>query len=461
MLNLHGITHVINCAGLVCGNYHPNRVDYTTFFLLDSAHQDIIPLFYETRLLIDDVRASGGRTFIHCHQGVSRSATVVIAYIMACGGLSYDEAFRFVRSIRGVTSPNTGFICQLMEFQKQLQRAGDLYRRAGVDQPRPIPMGTFLSSNEPKLFRISPLTRVDSKRLVARAVECSAESLDPRAVFVLQDTRNPPYQVFVFAGPKTPAALQRPAIAAALRFCTYLTKYECMPAPWSVSDYGDADGTASWLSFCAALQGIVIPSNPSEFELEDIKSTVFVDVPQSPMELPQTHVVTSDIAIALDAPESVAGQMRAEVGLDRTPQTEIRAAAGVLTPRGDASDIEESDVFSECGAGVLYVYDADEWDTVLLFDSDDLVPDTAVALVHYESCRVVVWVGEDWDPAGGLPSELAESFRETFGRKLSESMITITDEDDDEPPEGTEDEFVFVLVEEVEPDWLLDLLDDE
>jgi hypothetical protein len=70
--------------------------------------------------LPDGVKASGGRVLVHCHAGVSRSATVCMAYVMKT--LNYDlrSAYDFVKSKRSCVSPNLHFMGQLLEFEKRL-----------------------------------------------------------------------------------------------------------------------------------------------------------------------------------------------------------------------------------------------------------------------------------------------------------------------------------------------------
>ncbi|KAJ3211871.1 dual specificity phosphatase 12, partial [Clydaea vesicula] len=50
---------------------------------------------------------------VHCNAGVSRSAAVIIAYIMKINNLNYVEAFDFVKSKYSKASPNLGFLAQL------------------------------------------------------------------------------------------------------------------------------------------------------------------------------------------------------------------------------------------------------------------------------------------------------------------------------------------------------------
>ena len=54
--------------------------------------------------------------YTHCQLGKSRSASIVIAYIMYKNKLHFSDAFDFVRSKRGYAFPNEGFQWQLEDF---------------------------------------------------------------------------------------------------------------------------------------------------------------------------------------------------------------------------------------------------------------------------------------------------------------------------------------------------------
>ena len=73
-------------------------------------------------LCVDDARSRGGRVLVHCVAGISRSVTVTIAYIMQEFDLSLNDAFDFVKQRKSDVSPNFGFMGQLLEFQKKLDK---------------------------------------------------------------------------------------------------------------------------------------------------------------------------------------------------------------------------------------------------------------------------------------------------------------------------------------------------
>ena len=54
---------------------------------------------------------------VHCEAGVSRSAAVVVAFLMRDEGLPFDAAYARVRAARPCISPNLGFVAQLQEYR--------------------------------------------------------------------------------------------------------------------------------------------------------------------------------------------------------------------------------------------------------------------------------------------------------------------------------------------------------
>lgn len=57
---------------------------------------------------------------VHCYAGVSRSVTIVVAYIMKKYNWNVDEALNFVKEKRVVAKPNDGFMKQLKQFEETL-----------------------------------------------------------------------------------------------------------------------------------------------------------------------------------------------------------------------------------------------------------------------------------------------------------------------------------------------------
>ncbi len=55
---------------------------------------------------------------VHCEFGVSRSATVVAAYLMHARGCGVDAALQFLRTRRPKVKPNPGFLEELQRLEE-------------------------------------------------------------------------------------------------------------------------------------------------------------------------------------------------------------------------------------------------------------------------------------------------------------------------------------------------------
>lgn len=63
-----------------------------------------------------------GKILVHCKEGVSRSATLVLAYLVRDQEMTLKDAVSLVRSKREIL-PNRGFLQQLIDYSEKLGRA--------------------------------------------------------------------------------------------------------------------------------------------------------------------------------------------------------------------------------------------------------------------------------------------------------------------------------------------------
>ncbi|RXN34943.1 dual specificity phosphatase 10 [Labeo rohita] len=86
----------------------------------DSNKQNLRQYFEEAFEFIEEAHQAGQGLLIHCQAGVSRSATIVIAYLMKHTWMTMTDAYKFVKSRRPIISPNLNFMGQLLEFEEDL-----------------------------------------------------------------------------------------------------------------------------------------------------------------------------------------------------------------------------------------------------------------------------------------------------------------------------------------------------
>ncbi|KAK5904909.1 hypothetical protein CesoFtcFv8_006426 [Champsocephalus esox] len=69
---------------------------------------------------IHSVGRKRGAVLVHCAAGVSRSASLCLAYLMKYHRVSLAEAHAWVKARRPVIRPNGGFWRQLIEYERKL-----------------------------------------------------------------------------------------------------------------------------------------------------------------------------------------------------------------------------------------------------------------------------------------------------------------------------------------------------
>ncbi|KAJ8620744.1 hypothetical protein MRB53_029273 [Persea americana] len=116
------VTHILTVRNSDSTPY-PNDFKYKTIKVNDQPQENIRCHFYECFQFIDEARKGGGGILVHCRAGVSRSATIVIAYLMKTRKMNLVQALDYVQRRRPKIKPNEGFMVQLGEFENSLAGA--------------------------------------------------------------------------------------------------------------------------------------------------------------------------------------------------------------------------------------------------------------------------------------------------------------------------------------------------
>ena len=121
-LKRNNIKYILNCA-VECKNENlPSDIKELHLKLVDEPEFDITKHFKQTNDFINKVRTAGGNLLVHCKVGLSRSPTVIIAYLIKYYEFTADSAINFIKRKRPQIIPNQGFIKQLYEYEKQFEK---------------------------------------------------------------------------------------------------------------------------------------------------------------------------------------------------------------------------------------------------------------------------------------------------------------------------------------------------
>jgi protein-tyrosine phosphatase len=123
------ITHILNMT-TECDNMHEDKgIKYMKVSILDEDDKNIHDHFQAAYQFIHDALTEdvNNNVLVHCAMGKSRSATIIIMYLMKKFSWGFEKAFAFVKRKRDMICPNYGFVQRLQEFEKnQLAFVGSL-----------------------------------------------------------------------------------------------------------------------------------------------------------------------------------------------------------------------------------------------------------------------------------------------------------------------------------------------
>uniref|UniRef100_A0A2I3TH74 Dual specificity protein phosphatase 8 n=1 Tax=Pan troglodytes TaxID=9598 RepID=A0A2I3TH74_PANTR len=143
LMTQNGISYVLNASNS-CPK--PDFICESRFMRVpinDNYCEKLLPWLDKSIEFIDKAKLSSCQVIVHCLAGISRSATIAIAYIMKTMGMSSDDAYRFVKDRRPSISPNFNFLGQLLEYERSLKLLaalqGDPGTPSGTPEPPPSP----------------------------------------------------------------------------------------------------------------------------------------------------------------------------------------------------------------------------------------------------------------------------------------------------------------------------------
>jgi len=122
ILDSKNITHVINLTSNVKNKFEP-EIKYLKISIYDLPTVNIMEHFKSSYGFIENALNENEKNsvLVHCNAGISRSSTIVIAYLMQKKIFPfYHDAYDYVKSKRSKICPNHGFVKQLINLQIQI-----------------------------------------------------------------------------------------------------------------------------------------------------------------------------------------------------------------------------------------------------------------------------------------------------------------------------------------------------
>lgn len=117
-----GVKGIVNCTNRVPCHFSSDGIKYCVVSVNDEAGADILSFLEGATTFMHAILSDKQSVLVHCEMGVSRSASVVVAYLIRFQQLTRDEAYVHVKKRRPAINPNPGFWKQLQKFEERWYR---------------------------------------------------------------------------------------------------------------------------------------------------------------------------------------------------------------------------------------------------------------------------------------------------------------------------------------------------
>lgn len=181
-------------------NFFPGIFNYFNIRVYDDDKTNLLKYWDNTYKYITRAKSEGSKVLVHCKMGVSRSASVVIAYAMKAYNWNFNLALEHVKKQRNCIKPNKNFLAQLetyngmldaMKNKDKLQRSkSETNLKANSNtkdarllpgsEPTPLIQALHHSQNQQnKIVLSSPKKTISNKQCNKRA-----NSMSPKRSFL-------------------------------------------------------------------------------------------------------------------------------------------------------------------------------------------------------------------------------------------------------------------------------------
>jgi len=125
----HRIGYILNVTTEI-DNFFPDTFQYMNIPVRDNEETDLLRYFNESNRFINAAKDEGKNVLVHCKMGISRSATIVTAYVMKTSEWGLRRSMEHVKKKRNCVKPNPNFMKQLEVYEVRLSAFVSKLRKA-------------------------------------------------------------------------------------------------------------------------------------------------------------------------------------------------------------------------------------------------------------------------------------------------------------------------------------------
>ncbi|CAF0965764.1 unnamed protein product [Adineta steineri] len=120
LLNELAIKHIISVCDIQLDKEIIDNFNVLWINIDDTLSVDIRKHFDRTNQFLLSCKEKGEKVLVHCQMGISRSSSIVLAYLIKFHHENLTDAYDHLLNRRHIAAPNFGFFLQLIRYEKAL-----------------------------------------------------------------------------------------------------------------------------------------------------------------------------------------------------------------------------------------------------------------------------------------------------------------------------------------------------
>ncbi|CAF3726254.1 unnamed protein product [Rotaria sp. Silwood1] len=127
-----GIKHIINTCNSPLPKSVTEKFNVLWINVLDDINTSINQYFEQTNDFLHLCKQKNDKVLVHCHMGISRSSSIILAYLIKYHHDTLLEAYDYLLDRRLFAAPNYGFFIQLIRYEKKLHKNPAIVERQNI-----------------------------------------------------------------------------------------------------------------------------------------------------------------------------------------------------------------------------------------------------------------------------------------------------------------------------------------
>ncbi|CAF0722577.1 unnamed protein product [Adineta steineri] len=120
LLNELAIKHIISVCNIQLDKEIIDNFNVLWINIDDTLSVDIRKHFDQTNQFLLSCKENDEKVLVHCQMGISRSSSIVLAYLIKYHHENLIDAYDHLLNRRYIAAPNFGFFLQLIRYEKAL-----------------------------------------------------------------------------------------------------------------------------------------------------------------------------------------------------------------------------------------------------------------------------------------------------------------------------------------------------